>query len=76
MNQLQQLVADCQELGLARAGKIIRYALAEQHRNTRHAAVEVLFETAAKADNPLLDAIVHDLSSEIMNLKQKSPLEQ
>lgn len=49
--------------------------LAEQHRNTRHDVIELLLDKANAADNPLLSMMVGDLSYEVMNLKQRSPIE-
>jgi len=74
MTELQELIEKCEKQGITDVADVIRRALAEQHRNTRHDAIEMLLEKGKKADNPLFAFIVVDIEREIMNLKQRSPL--
>jgi len=74
MCELQGLIEKCEKQGINDASDIIRRALAEQHRNTRHDAIEVIREKDMKANNQLFTFIVVDVEHDIMNLKQRSPL--
>lgn len=74
MNELKALINRCEAAGIADAENIISRALVEQHRNTRHDAIDTLLKKGAKADNPLFAFIVVDVQNDIMNLKQRSPL--
>lgn len=58
--------------------KQINTALAEQHRNTRHDAVEKMAEIQARfLENysfpPAVENMLNEMSGAIMNLKQRSP---
>lgn len=55
----------------------LRIALAEQHRNTRHDAIDKIIEIIFKRQQDLSieipDYIIEEITVAIMNLKQRPP---
>ncbi|HEY3527343.1 MAG TPA: hypothetical protein VGK47_14190 [Nitrososphaeraceae archaeon] len=51
----------------------VQRLLAEQHRNTRHDAIEFLMDLYSNG-NGTIQTLVEELDKGIMNLKQRSPL--
>lgn len=66
-NNLKKFIEECKTKGVNDVDNIIRIALAEQHRNTRHDIIDMLVEfTYAAPVTPI---------SSVMNMKQRSPLD-